>query len=262
MTLFLILLVFIYILRFYFTYYKKNRENIKQINVAKKIIKRDNLYQIENITDRKFYKNILQTYKSFHDVPSYIINNVKNKNPDWNYYFYDDYQIKDFLLKEYGQAYVDKFDSFKSGAHKADLFRLCWLYKNGGVYIDIDMEILKPLDEIIENNEGDLIMSLSKDCNIERLFNAFIIANKGNLKIKECIEKIMSVIQQDLEDNYSLILYLMQDIVGKDINYAFIEKGVMNFTTLNYFWFLLDKNNERIANSKYKEYDGYKKKFN
>jgi len=102
MTLILILAVFIYILIFYFSYYKKNRKNIDQVNLAKKIIKRENLYQIENITDKKFYKNILQTYKSFHQVPSYIINNVKNKNPDWEYYFYDDYQIKDFLLKEYG----------------------------------------------------------------------------------------------------------------------------------------------------------------
>jgi hypothetical protein len=261
MTLILILAVFIYILIFYFSYYKKNRKNIDQVNLAKKIIKRENLYQIENITDKKFYKNILQTYKSFHQVPSYIINNVKNKNPDWEYYFYDDYQIKDFLLKEYGQAYVDKFDSFKSGAHKADLFRLCWLYKNGGVYIDIDMEILKPLDEIIENNEGDLIMPLSRDCNVERLFNAFIITNKGNSKIRECIEKIMLVTQQDLEDNYVLILYLMQETIGKDINYAFIERNI-NLTELDTFWVLLNKNNERIANCRYKNYDGGKKKFN
>ena len=261
MTLILILLAFIYNIIFYFSYYKKNRKNIAQIQLAKKINKRENLYQIENIEDKKFYKNILQTYKSYHEVPKYVINNIKNKNPDWNYYFYDDNQIKDFLLKEYGQEYIDKFNSFKSGAHKADLFRLYWLYKNGGVYVDIDMEILKPLDEIIGDNKNDLIMPLSRDCNVERLLNAFIITNKGNPKIKECIEKIMLVTQQDLEDNYALILYLMKEIIGKDIDYAFNERNI-NLTNLNTFWVILDKNNERIANCRYSNYDGGNKKFN
>ena len=32
-------------------------------------------------------KNILQTHKNIKSVPEYVINNIKEKNKNWNYFF-------------------------------------------------------------------------------------------------------------------------------------------------------------------------------
>ena len=45
---------------------------------------------------------------------------------------------------------VDVFKQL-NGPHKADLFRYCYLYINGGLYLDIKIELIKPLSEIFKN---------------------------------------------------------------------------------------------------------------
>ena len=113
----------------------------------------------------------------------------------------------------------------------------------------------KELQKIIEYlNEGK-ILSLISDAGTPTL------TDPGLLLVKKCIEKIMTITQKDLENNYLLILYLMQEIIGKDIDYAFYEKNI-NMTSLNSYWVVVDKNNNKIANCRYENYDGNKKKFN
>jgi len=59
-------------------------------------------------------------------------NNWKKLNPEYEIRLYDDEMIKSFLLKEYGASYVNIFDYLQEGPIKADFFRICILYKNGG----------------------------------------------------------------------------------------------------------------------------------
>lgn len=70
------------------------------------------------------------------------------------------------------------------------MFRLCWLYIKDGVYIDIDVELKKPLDEIIKEKDYDLTMGISYENFFKRPLNAIIISNKGNEKITNCIKAI------------------------------------------------------------------------
>lgn len=248
--LFLILLIpLILLISKIIKYYRNN----KQLKLAKKLIEKRKKVTIKPIEGNKFSKNIMQTYRNKEGVPIEIINNIKDRNKDWNYYFYDDNDIKEFMLKYYGQDFVDKFNSYSYGAHKADLFRLCWLYQIGGVYIDIDMELLKPLDEIIEENNG-FLLGMSEDNFSKRLFNAFMVAEKGNKKVKECIENIMKLDNKELKNNYLLILYTMQETLGKDFNYKFTEKNVsVTYTDIKGTWRLFD-DKKAIANSTYSNY--------
>ena len=113
------------------------------------ISKLNNLKQdLPTVKEEKFIpKKILQTYKD-NNLPSFVKENLQKLNPYWEYHFYDDEKVKDFLKEEYPDYVLKKFNSFDRGAHKADLFRLCWLYKNGGVYIDIDVEFFDSLDNL------------------------------------------------------------------------------------------------------------------
>jgi hypothetical protein len=46
---------------------------------------------------------------------------------------------------------------FDVGAYKADLFRLCVLLIEGGIYSDVDVELTSDLDQLIEDDIGFII---------------------------------------------------------------------------------------------------------
>ena len=45
------------------------------------------------------------------------------------------------------------YEKLRHGAHKADLFRYCCLYKLGGVYLDIKMKPEKMLNKIFNHRK-------------------------------------------------------------------------------------------------------------
>ena len=72
------------------------------------------------------------------------------KNPEYDYLFFDDEKCKQFLKDEYPFEYYHLFEILGSGATKADFFRWCYLYKKGGVYLDIDTICKVPLKEYMK----------------------------------------------------------------------------------------------------------------
>lgn len=100
-------------------------------------------------------KKLYQTYRSKTDFPQEIGENIaylQSLNPDWEYRLYDDEDIKEFILSNYGGR-IWKYYSMISpayGAARADLFRYLLIYKEGGVYLDIKSTLTKPLDDILD----------------------------------------------------------------------------------------------------------------
>lgn len=136
-------------------------------------------------------KVIYQTYKS-NTINKDLYKNVEswiNLNPSYQYEFYDDERIRQFLLREYGPKYVERFDSIKVGASKSDYFRILIIYKYGGVYADLDNKLLKPLDEIIKPEDTEILHKqvnnwydthvLMMSPNNELLYNCIQIINKN-----------------------------------------------------------------------------------
>lgn len=96
-------------------------------------------------------KSIYQTYKS-KELPlltKWHIKRLKKRNPEYEYHFFDDQMIVDFIKKEFSQEVFDLFMKINIGAAKADFFRYAILYKRGGIYLDIDSLILEKIDDII-----------------------------------------------------------------------------------------------------------------
>lgn len=256
----------------------KNRENLLAFQNANYILKK-NIKDIkipEIKESEKIPKKILQIYFQGEEyLPPYVRKNIMEKNPDWEYNFFDQEKCHKFLRENFNESYVDKMNSFKKYAHKADLFRICWLYINGGVYMDADMELFIPLDEILNDFKGkfttmknnfrrnlyDDVISNLFGYKHETLLNGFMVSTKGNNLVKECIKNIMKIEQEDLEDNYPLILFVMQHSLKDKIEPIFFEKSSNSFIPLvSGNMQIYDKKNNRIGNSCYKNYsDG---KFN
>lgn len=80
-------------------------------------------------------------------------------NPEWEYRFYDDEDIVDFIKSNYDFRIINYFNRIDPiyGAAKADLFRYLLIYKCGGVYLDIKGSLKKPLSEVLKENDRYLL---------------------------------------------------------------------------------------------------------
>ena len=107
-----------------------------------------------------------------------IIECARKYHPSWEIKIWQDpIQEEDgFLLEHY-------WPKANSGAQLADLVRLDVLHKYGGVYVDSDLRLLKPLDSLVESFDF-FIASEDGQC----LTNALIGARKESQIIRFLID--------------------------------------------------------------------------
>jgi mannosyltransferase OCH1-like enzyme len=121
-----------------------------------------------------------------------IKNKIIKMNPSYKYEYYNNNDCIYFINKHFSQDVEKAFNKLKPGAFKADLFRYCYLYINGGVYIDLDMIPDKSLDEILIDNI-DFISCLEDrpNKNINGIYQGFIACVKNLNFLKIAIDKIV-----------------------------------------------------------------------
>lgn len=79
----------------------------------------------------------------------------KEKNPAWEYRFWTDRDLLDFVAKYYPES-LALFCSYRSGVQRADAGRYLLLHHFGGIYADIDAECRQSLEPLV--SEGRLIL--------------------------------------------------------------------------------------------------------
>lgn len=87
------------------------------------------------------------------------IHTLRQKNPGWEYRFYDEKDIVRYINAFFGKDMLALYLRINPeyGAVRADLFRYLVIYNEGGVYLDIKSFCSRPLDEFIT---GDYEMIL------------------------------------------------------------------------------------------------------
>jgi mannosyltransferase OCH1-like enzyme len=75
----------------------------------------------------------------------------KEHHPDWEYRFWDEERMNRFIHEHYPQ-YQDVYESFQYDVQRWDAIRYLILDKIGGMYVDFDIECLKPHDPLLEGN--------------------------------------------------------------------------------------------------------------
>lgn len=267
------LLLYYFFVIFLFVYLITREANTLNTNNnfkrANKILERETVVLPEVEKSDHIPKNILQTYKKQELIPGYIESNITDKNEEWKYHFYSEKDCLKYLKQEYGEEFCEKYNSFTKRSHKEDLFKLCWLYKNGGIYMNINMELVVSLNSITENIKnnfaimhddfrtkyyGDLIPpDIKNKYKSETLVNSFIVTNRGNETVKRCIQNLMKIDQEDLDYSYSLVLFIMQHSLVDVQNYQFFERSDDKFFPFSEGTMeIFDVKDKKIANSKYK----------
>ncbi|MFN6226629.1 MAG: glycosyltransferase family 32 protein, partial [Bacteroidota bacterium] len=104
-------------------------------------------------------KTIYQTYKTdrLPFLTRWHIHKFQKRNPEYDYQFYNDERITEFIRAEFGTETLNLYSRINIGAAKADFFRYAILFKKGGVYLDIDSLNITKLDEFILPSDSALI---------------------------------------------------------------------------------------------------------
>ena len=87
---------------------------------------------------------------------------VEKLNPTYKYQFFNAEQRREFMIKHASVDTLKAYDSLIPGAYQATLWRYCVLYKFGGVYMDVKVIGVTPLDAAIHANETSLLMRNTK----------------------------------------------------------------------------------------------------
>jgi len=125
---------------------------------------------------------------------------LKSQNPRFNHYLYDDNDCREFIRNNFRPDVLNAYDSLIPGAYKADLWRLCILFINGGIYLDIKLICVNGfrLIELTENNH------FVKDRPNNAIFNTLMVSQKGNIFLYKAIRQIVENVNNKYYGNTPL----------------------------------------------------------
>jgi hypothetical protein len=104
---------------------------------------------------RRIPSIIHQTWKSTSAIPETFrpwIRSCLALNPDWEYWLWSDDDMRRLVSTAYPQ-YLELYDGYPSQSQRVDVFRYFVLYEYGGLYVDLDMECLRPIDGAIDDKD-------------------------------------------------------------------------------------------------------------
>ena len=203
--------------------------------------------QIENF-ELEIPKVVVQTYHEKSKIPKKVYENIKEFASDYKHIIFDDTEIIDFLKKNYRSDVLKAFNLLK-GAHKADLFRYCFLYKFGGIYLDIKTELIRPINEIFNRNHTYSVISIVRDT----IYQGVIASPPGNPIFLKLIKFMIQLVKSGRKYNYIIFTKDFWNNVYRECNmrpFAGLNKNVEN-PKFDYYLF-----QEKCTKEKLDCYDG------
>ena len=134
------------------------------------------------------------------------VDRMRKVNPEFNVQIFDCDERREFIKKNFPGDILTAYDTLKPGAFKADLWRLCVLYINGGIYADIKFNCINNFKFIAltEREHFALDMHHSWKEGEIGLINGLIVAKPKNNFLLRSINKI----SENVKNKYYGIMQL------------------------------------------------------
>eukprot|EP00038_Savillea_parva_P009606 m.184685 g.184685 ORF g.184685 m.184685 type:complete len:472 (+) comp16193_c0_seq1:113-1528(+) len=81
------------------------------------------------------------------EPPPEVQKNLREFGQGYRLNYHNDLTGLQYVLRRCGREVAEAFRCFIAPAYRADIFRFCALYADGGVYLDADLELMVPLDD-------------------------------------------------------------------------------------------------------------------
>jgi uncharacterized protein (DUF1919 family) len=168
------------------------------------LITKTELTSVENIS-QLIPKIIVQTNESHEYKNQYDFlaqNSVLEANPEYEYVYFNNMKRRAFLRENFDDDVIRAYDMLVAGAFQADIFRIAYLFKKGGCYLDFKVIARTSLRDIIQHDD-DLIMCCDYDKN-------------NSMDRKTCMSYLNSVIFT--EPNSEKMCRVLQACVNNILN--------------------------------------------
>lgn len=154
--------------------------------------------------------NLFQYWHST-DIPPKMkiaIEKLKLASPEFNYKLFDENSALQFINENFTEDVLNSFKKLKPCAYKSDLFRYCYLYINGGIYVDVKLE---PLDnfkliELIHREHFVKDYTACNNNNAGNISQTIMICCKNSKLLLECIRRIVINIQNNFYGTSCLLI--------------------------------------------------------
>lgn len=240
------------------TFTIKNKSYKVDINLKQSVDKftiaiyiQDQQLSICEHNNKNQYK-IIQTNQSSEMTKNklYSIMTILNYAPEFEYVFFDNDNLYKFIKNNYRDIVYDAITNIVPGAYVSDLFRYCYLYLMGGIYIDCKKILYVPLQNII-NNDGILNDEIFvKDVPANYCYNSIMICKTKNPIMRKAICKCIENSIKNEYTNDSLSVTgpgLLGSIITK-YNYKYFHKQISNKHAES---IIVDNNNNIITKNTY-----------
>jgi mannosyltransferase OCH1-like enzyme len=105
-------------------------------------------------------RRVYQTWKepALPAVHALGVKRFRKRNPDCSFEFFDDERMAAYMRSNYAaHPILDVFERIKIPASKADIWRYCILYREGGIYCDIDSSLSIPFRELLKDDPSEVL---------------------------------------------------------------------------------------------------------
>jgi mannosyltransferase OCH1-like enzyme len=112
-------------------------------------------YESFYANNEEFPKRIYQTWKSKTVIPANMkhwMNTWVDNNTGYKHELWDDRDNRVFM-KRYYSWFLPVYDSYDKNINRVDAVRYFYLFHYGGIYVDMDFECLKPVDNLLKQNK-------------------------------------------------------------------------------------------------------------
>lgn len=205
-------------------------------------------------------KNVIQYWNS-ESIPREIrklMDSWRVNNPDYSYHTFDRGQAATFLASEFGSEYRDRFLAMTIPAMQSDYFRVAYILKHGGIYIDAASECFSDITPILKDSIGKTVLMKKWH---GRLCNGFIASASGSLFMKNIWDRINKKIDDNNEiDVWSItgpksyieafnseLKKLVKVVDQSDVKKYFVWVNDLEHKKNNH-WSVVQKNNAIYSN--------------
>lgn len=193
----------------------------KSIYIKKNYINTFRKNMIPRIIHQTWSDNLLPSIIS--DIRETNINLLKSKG--YEFKFWTDKDIR-MLIDEHYPDFSYIYNLSKTGVQRGDISRIILVYHFGGIYIDLDVLILRDFDEIIDMNTDMFYITYEPSGQTLALYNsnkyicnAFFASNKNNIFVNKLLRCIPDTIKK-----YGVNIFNKFDVFGGAYIKTIIDK--------------------------------------
>lgn len=122
---------------------------------------------------------------------------VRALHPGWEHRLWTDDDNRR-LISEHYPWFLDTYDSYKHNIERVDAVRYFILLRHGGLYLDLDMECLKPIDDMLQADGLHFSLLAGPDIENTIIGNALMAAPKGHAFFSYLTKKLSHLKTRDI----------------------------------------------------------------